>query len=98
MEVWAGDGTCHPDFYVVSDIWNYWSRWIRIESTLHLIKTPLLDELAMTLHPVPGWYLYLALTKGGLTVFPDRILFEGAVFAGCGSIQEIYQRCTSSES
>jgi hypothetical protein len=98
MEVWAGGGTRHPEFYVVSDIWNYWSRWIRIESSLRLIKTPLLDELAMTLRPLPGWCLCLALTKGGLTVFPDRVLFEGTIFAGCRSIHEIYQRCTQSES
>src|ERR1700730_12818425 len=47
-EVWSGSGTTrHPDFYVVSDIWNYWSRWIRIErSVLDLIKKPLLEELA----------------------------------------------------
>jgi len=96
-EVWSGDGIMHarhPDFYVVSDIWNYWSRWIRIEGSLRLIKRPLLDELAMTLLPLPGWCLYLALTKGGLTVFSNRILFEGPAFAGCASIDDLYQRCT----
>ena len=60
-EVWSGDGNPHPDFFVVDDIWNYWSRWIRIEGGLHLIKRPLLDELAMTLSPLPDWCLYLAL-------------------------------------
>jgi len=95
-EVWAGNGTHNPDFYVVSDIWNYWSRWIRIECGLHLIKKPLLDELAMTLLPLPSWCLYLALKEGGLTVFSNRILFEGPAFAGCSSVTEIYQRCTLS--
>src|SRR5437763_3618039 len=95
-EVWSGAGTTrHTDFYVVSDIWNYWSRWIRIESGLHLINKPLLDELAMTLLPFPSWCLYLALTKGGLTVFSDRILFEGPAFAGCCSVNDIYRRCTA---
>jgi hypothetical protein len=84
----------HPDFYVVSDIWNYWSRWLRIEGSLRLIKRPLLDELAMTLLPLPGWCFYFALTKGGLTVFSNRILFEGPAFAGCASIDDLYQHCT----
>ena|SRR5271167_3808790 len=98
-ELWSGDGTArHPDFYVVSDIWNYWSRWIRIESGIHFIKKPLLEELVMTLLPVPSWCLYLALTKGGLTVFSNRILFEGSAFAGCRSINDIYQRCALSKS
>jgi hypothetical protein len=97
-EVWSGEGTARqPDFYVVSDIWNYWSRWIRIESGLNLIKKPLLGELAMTLLPLPSWCLYLALTKGGLTVFSDRILFEGPAFAGCSSVHDIYQRCTAEQ-
>jgi hypothetical protein len=98
-EVWCEDGsTRHPDFYVVSDIWNYWSRWIRIESGLHLIKKPLLDELTMALLPLSGWCFYLALTKGGLTVFSNRILFEGAAFSGCSSVNDIYERCTLSKS
>jgi hypothetical protein len=65
-EVWSGDEIMHarhPDFYVVSDIWNYWSRWVRIEGSLRLVKRPLLDELAMTLLPLPGWCFYLALIK-----------------------------------
>jgi hypothetical protein len=94
-EVWSGDSARHPDFYVVSDIWNYWSRWIRIESTRQLITTPLLDELAMTLLQFPGWCLYLALKQGGLTVFSDRILFEGSVFARSCSVKDLYERCRS---
>lgn len=91
-EVWSEDGITrarHPNFYVVSDVSNCWSRWIRIESGLRFITKPLLDELAMTLLPAPDWCLYLALTKGGLTVFSNRILFEGPAFAGCASTDDI---------
>jgi hypothetical protein len=84
--------------YVVSDIWNFWSRWIRIESQLRLIKPPLLEELTMTLSPIPSWCFYLALGKGGLTVFTNRILYEGQVFIDCSSIADVYQRCSSNES
>jgi hypothetical protein len=97
-EVWHGDAARYPDFYVVSDIWNFWSRWIRIESQLRLIKPPLLEELTMTLSPIPGWCFYLALGKGGLTVFSNRILYEGQVFIDCSSIADVYQRCSSNES
>jgi hypothetical protein len=97
MEVWSGDETPRrPDFFVVSDIWNTQSRWLRIESNIDLIKAPLLEELIMTLLPLPSWCFYLALGQGGLTVFPNRILFEGTVFAGCRSVNEIYHRCTLS--
>jgi hypothetical protein len=91
-EVWAGNGTHQPDFYVVSDIWNYWSRWLRIEAGLHLIKKPLLFEPAMTLMPFPSWCFCLALKEGGLTVFSNRVLFEVPAFAGCCSVTEIYRR------
>ena len=94
-EVWHGDASRHPDFYVVFDIWNYWSRWIRIESELRLIRAPLLEELTMIVSPIPSWCLYLALRKGGLTVFCNRILYEGEVFIGSCSITDIYQRCSS---
>ena len=46
---------------MVSETWNYWSRWIRIESGLHLIRKPLLDELTTTLRLLSGWCFYLAL-------------------------------------
>lgn len=74
-EVWSeGASSRNPDFYVVSDIWNYWSRWIRIESRgFEFIKQPLLEELVITLVPLPSWCLYLALSKAGLTVFSNRI-------------------------
>lgn len=39
-EVWYGDGTRPLDFYVVSDIWNYWYRWIRVETQLRRINLP----------------------------------------------------------
>ena len=98
-EVWLGDATSrHADFFVVSDIWNYWSRWIRIESQLRLIKPPLLEELMMTLSPIPSWCFYLALGSGGLTVFFNRILYEGQVFIGCSSLADVYQCCSSNPS
>jgi hypothetical protein len=93
VDIWSGDATRHPDFYVVSDIWNFRSRWIRIESSTNLIRQPLLEELCMTLFPLPNWCFYLALGNGGLTVFADRILFEGEVFSGCCSVNDLYQRC-----
>jgi hypothetical protein len=98
-EVWYGTGSRsprNPDFYVVSDIWNYWSRWVRIETTKpSLIKPPLLDELIMILLTLPGWCVYVALGEGGLTVFDNRILFEGPLFLGSCSIDDIYQCCAS---
>jgi hypothetical protein len=96
-EVWSGGGDSHPEFFVVSDIYNLWSRWIRIEGDLHRIKPPLLEELTMTLSPIPSWCLYLAMGQGGLTVFCDRILFEGPAFLGCCSVNDIYERCTSTK-
>jgi hypothetical protein len=41
----------------------------------------------------PGWCVYLALHEGGLTVFGDRILFEGTLFAGADSIDGLGTRC-----
>jgi hypothetical protein len=51
-EVWAHDGNDKPDFYVVSDIWNRWSRWIRVEADPMRVKAPLLEEIALTLSTV----------------------------------------------
>jgi hypothetical protein len=41
----------------------------------------------------PGWCVYFALTEGGLTVFPDRILYEGGLFSGSASIDDLGNRC-----
>jgi len=62
-----------------------WARDVVRHPDFYVVSDILLDELAMTLIPTPDWCLYLALTKGGLTVFSNRILFEGAAFAGCRS-------------
>ena len=97
-EVWQGDGSRHPDFYVVSDIWDFWSPWIRIESQIRLIKPPLLEELTMALSQTPSWCFYLALGDGGLMVFCNRILYEGHAFIGCSSMADVYQRCSSNNS
>jgi hypothetical protein len=37
--------------------------------------------------------MYLALVKGGLWVFKDRMLHEGDFFSGCASVQDLYRRC-----
>ena len=94
-EVWSHDGNTKPDFYVVSDIWNRWSRWIRVEADSMHVKPPLLEEIALTLSTFPGWCVYLALIRGGLTVFEDRVLLEGPLFVGCERLDHIYQQCSS---
>lgn len=93
-EVWGcGSVRRNPDFFVVADLWNHWNRWVRVEADSALIKPPLLHELMMLAVQFRAWFVYLALVRGGLTVFGDRILFEGNLFAGCSSIDEIYRRC-----
>lgn len=93
-EVWSDDGNNKPNFYVVSDIWNRWSRWIRVEAESKHVKPPLMEELALTLSMFPGWCVYLALIRGGLTVFENRVLFEGPLFVGCQTLDHIYQQCS----
>jgi hypothetical protein len=90
-------GMRNPDFFVVSDMWNAWNRWSRVESSPQLINPELLTELVATLMDWPGWCVYLALKKGGLTVFADRILYEGPFFEGSVSIADLANRCASDE-
>jgi len=85
--------TRRPDFFVVDDMWNSWSRWNRVEAASHLVNTQLLWDLVRMLEGFPGWCVYLALGRGGLTVFAHRILWEGALFDGAQSIEELGSRC-----
>lgn len=81
----------NPDFFVVDD--DMYGLSVRVEADCTLCKPALLEELAMSLHLCREWSVYLALVKGGLWVFYDRILFEGVFFAGCCSVDDLYQRC-----
>jgi hypothetical protein len=89
--------TTDPDFFVVGDMWNDYDRWNRVEASPWLVTTTLLYDLIMMLQLWPGWCVYLALTQGGLTVLGDRILYEGELFAGASSIEELGQRCATSK-
>jgi hypothetical protein len=88
-------GAHKPDFFVVDDMYNEWDRWHRIEASPSLVNDDLLSELVALLLSWPDWCLYIALTVGGLTVFRDRILYEGKTFDGSGSIADLAARCGS---
>jgi hypothetical protein len=83
--------TRKPDFFVVDD--DMYGNSVRVEASSAVIKPLLLDELLMLLGPLPDWSVYLALIKGGLWVFRDRVLFEGSFFADCGSVTDLHHRC-----
>jgi hypothetical protein len=83
--------TRKPDFFVVDD--DMYGNSVRVEASSALVKSPLLDELLMLLMPLRDWSVYLALIKGGLWVFRDRVLFEGNFFAECGSLSDLHNRC-----
>jgi len=85
--------TAEPDFFVVDDMHNEWSRWNRVEASPWHVNASLLVSLVRMVQDFPGWCVYLALQEGGLTVFNDRILFEGAIFAGANSIDDLGTRC-----
>jgi hypothetical protein len=80
-----------PDFFVVDD--DIYRNSVRVEADCPLVKPVLLDELLMLLALSRDWSVYLALVKGGLWVFHDRILFEGEFFANCCSVTALYARC-----
>jgi hypothetical protein len=90
-------GAQEPDFFVVSDMYNEWDRWHRIEASPSLVNGDLLSELIALLLSWPDWCLYMALKVGGLTVFRDRILYEGKTFDGSGSIADLAARCEAAE-
>jgi hypothetical protein len=80
-----------PDFFVVDD--DMYGMSVRVEANCSLIEPVVLEELIMLLKRFEEWCVYLALIKGGLWVFHDRILFEGSFFSGCCSVEDLYQRC-----
>ena len=80
-----------PDFFVVDD--DMYGMSVRVEAACVLVKAVLLEELAMFLTQFREWCVYLALVKGGLWVFHDRILFEGNFFTDCRSLKDLYYRC-----
>jgi hypothetical protein len=84
-----------PDFFVVDD--DMYGLSVRVEAPCTLAKPVLLEEMAMHLKQFEEWCVYLALIKGGLWVFHDRILFEGPFFAGCCSVKDLYHRCALGE-
>jgi len=88
-------GIRNPDFFVVDD--DMYGMSVRVEAACTLAKPVLLEELVMLLKLFQEWCVYLALVKGGLWVFHDRILYEGQFFAGCASVQDIYNRVASSK-
>lgn len=81
----------NPDFFVVDD--DMYGMSVRVEAACTLSRPVLLEELTMFLKQCKEWCVYLALIKGGLWVFHDRILFEGTFFAGCSSVEDLYHRC-----
>jgi hypothetical protein len=89
------DGTSNPDFFVVSDMYNEYDRWNRVEASPWFVNTQLLHDLIAMVQQWPGWCVYLALVQGGLTVLGDRILYEGDLFAGASSVPELGERCAS---
>jgi hypothetical protein len=74
--------TANPHFFVVDDMWNEWSRWNRVEADPSLVNASLLSKLADMVSAFPGWCVYFALEQGGLTIFENRILYEGFYSAG----------------
>jgi hypothetical protein len=94
-DAWQG-GADDPDFFVVAEMWNQYNRWNRVEAAPWLVSPTLLHELLVMVRRWQDWCVYLALMQGGLTVLGDRILYEGDLFAGASSIEELGQRCALS--
>jgi len=87
----AGDPK--PKFFVVSDMWSDRSRWSRVEADPWAINLEALFDLLAIARRWPDWCVYLALVQGGLMILADRILFEGDLFAGSSSVEDLAQRC-----
>jgi hypothetical protein len=87
----AQPGTKKPDFFVVDD--DVYGMSVRVEANCLVVKPVLLEEVAMLLTQFRQWCAYLALVKGGLWVFHDRILTEGEFFSDCCSLTDLYDRC-----
>jgi hypothetical protein len=83
--------TSNPDFFVVDD--DMYGNSVRVEASCVLLKPPLLDELFMLLAPLRDWSVYLALMKGGLWVFRDRVCLKGTFLRTAVSVADLYRRC-----
>jgi hypothetical protein len=81
----------NSDFFAVDD--DMYGLSVRVETSWTHAKPALLEELAMFLKRCQEWCVYLALIKGGLFIFHDRILYEGTFFTGCSSVENLYHRC-----
>jgi hypothetical protein len=90
-------GANGPDFSVLNEMWNEWNRWIQVETSPWLVNAGVLTELVFMEQRFPGWSVYLALQSGGLTFFGDRILYEGDVFLGSQTIDDLGNRCQSTK-
>lgn len=84
-------GSKRPDFFVVDD--DMYGMSVRVETTCGFMKPVILECLAMLLKQFGEWCVYLAIVKGGVWVFHDRILLEGSFFDGCRSVADFYHRC-----
>jgi hypothetical protein len=89
-EAWQG-GHNHPDFFVVDD--DMYGLSVRVEASWTLAKPALFEELAMFLAQCREWCVYFALIKGGLFIFHNLVMYEGTFFAGCTSVEDLYERC-----
>jgi hypothetical protein len=95
-DAWHG-GADNPDFFVVADMWNQYDRWCRVEASPWLVNETLVYDLILMLATWPNWCIYLALTRGALTVLGDSVLYEGELFAGATTVKELGQRCALSK-
>jgi hypothetical protein len=86
-------GTLDPDFFVINDMWNEYDRWSPVDAAPGLVTAQLLRDLIAMVQRWPGWRVHIGLEQGGLTVLSDRILYEGELFAGASSIEELGKRC-----
>src|SRR5271154_266464 len=96
-DAWEVATDKNPDFFVVDEMWNSWSRWNRVEASPHLVNRDLLTEMIAMLLDWPGWCVYMALGKGSLTVFSNRILYEGDLFQGCETLTDLSTHCGSAK-
>ena len=88
-------GSCDPDFYVAPDPWNVCDRCVEVGLTG--FTAPLVHSVAKLAALWPGWCVYLVFMRGALTIFGDRVLYEGSQFAGSSSIEDLETRLASNQ-
>ena len=86
-------GTRNPDFFVVSDMYNQYDRWNRVEADPWRTTAETLHDVIAMVRRWPGWCVYMALIQGGLTILGDRVLYEGDLFAEAATEEELGLRC-----